>query len=189
MADARNLLGRLVDTGFVRHAARGGQSPGAPLEGPRGGGASSTRGADLMEWFGSALQGPAGDAEPVVESELDDDRALTLVRAMIAAARADGRIDPGERDRIVQRLEQSGASAGERTLIERELAETRRFEPSADDRSKPRRAAQIYAASAMAIDAARPGDSRYLRDLAERLALPGETVAAIHRRLGTSAPG
>lgn len=192
MDDARNLLHRLIDTGFGGRSAPAapepGVSPGAPMEGPRGGGASSTRFAGLMEWLGTSLMEPGPtDAGAVDDSELDGDDALLLVRAMVAAAGADGRIDPTEEARILRRLEEAGASPGERDMIVRELHAKRPFDAGVAVGDQ-RRAARIYAASVAAVDADRPAERRYLRDLATRLALPTDTVVEVHRRLGTPVP-
>jgi uncharacterized membrane protein YebE (DUF533 family) len=195
MEDAGRLLHRLVDTGFggyTQRAAAAAGAPGAPMEGPRGSGAGSTRFAGLMEWLGESLmedKSPkaAGAAAPF-ESETDGGHALLLIRAMVAAARADGRIDPAEEGRILRQLDEAGASPGERALIERELREHRPFDPALQGVDDPRLAERLYAASAMVLDADRPAERRYLLDLARRLQLPAATVVDVHRRLGTAVP-
>src|SRR5690606_2248599 len=48
--------------------------------------------------------------------------ALTLLTAMIAAAKADGHIDQTERARIFDKMEEAGLGAEERAFIDNELA-------------------------------------------------------------------
>jgi uncharacterized membrane protein YebE (DUF533 family) len=194
MDDSGKLLRRLVDTGFGGHvASRSAAAPGAPMEGPGGGGAGSTRFAGLMEWLGESLAGDeaaagADDGTTPFDTDLEGDDALLLIRAMVAAARADGRVDAAEESRILKQLDRAGATPGERALIEHELRAARPFDPSAHSADDPRRAARIYAASAMVLDADRPAERRYLLDLARRLRLPPETIVDVHSRLGTSVP-
>lgn len=195
MEDAGRLLRRLVDIGFAgrtRHAVPAG--PGAPLEGPRGAGAESSRFAGLMEWFGESLMKKPAPTEATgseqFETEIEDEGedALLLIRAMVAASRADGRVDPAEERRILKELDRAGASAGERALIERELRSPQPFDPALYGTDDPRLAARLYAASALVLDADTPAERRYLLDLAQRLAIPAETVVEVHRRLGTAVP-
>jgi uncharacterized membrane protein YebE (DUF533 family) len=48
----------------------------------------------------------------------------------------------------------------------------------------PEVAAEVYAASLLAIEVDTPAERAYLADLAERLRLPPQAVAQIHRALG-----
>jgi uncharacterized membrane protein YebE (DUF533 family) len=192
MQDEGKLLRRLVDTGFGGRAHRAAAAPGAAMEGPSGAGAGSSRFAGLMEWLGESLSPDtardAGAGSAPMETEIDGKDALLLVRAMVAAARADGRIDPSEERRILAELDEAGASPGERALIERELRSPHAFDPAQYGVDDPRLAERLYAASAAVLDADRPAERRYLIDLAGRLALPAQTVVDIHRRLGTAVP-
>lgn len=92
-----------------------------------------------------------------------------LIRAMIAAANADGTIDPAEAAKILER-------AGEdREMVERELrqplsldelvSQTLALAPSQEQRD------QVYFVSLLAIRADTAEEQRYLQALAERLSV------------------
>jgi uncharacterized membrane protein YebE (DUF533 family) len=179
VADTLRLLDTLVRTGF------GGPAPGAPLEGPSGAGPSNPKFEGLMGWIGESLAGQQGPAPAAVEAEgIDEDDALLVVRAMIAAARADGRIDEAERARIGQRLAAAGLGSQERALLDRELAVAAPFESPTAATANRRLAPLLYAASLRSVDPAHPAARRYLERLAQRLQLSPERAAEIQGKLG-----
>jgi uncharacterized membrane protein YebE (DUF533 family) len=204
MADAQRLLNSLLQTGF------GGRnpSPGVPLEGPDGAGASSPDFEGLMEWFGESLTRHPPTAPAVVETEglggssgggQQESEALMMVRAMIAAAQAEGRIDAAELARIRERIASAGAGPAEQALMIREVesatplgaapAGTRDLDTSPLDTQAhagldPNRAGRLYAASLRAVNPANPSSRHYLERLAQRLHLPAAILDKIHTRLG-----
>jgi uncharacterized membrane protein YebE (DUF533 family) len=175
--DTRRVLDTLIRTGFAGRAA----GPGAPLEGPTGGGPSSPEFAGFLEWFGESVAGKDASPPASVETEgLDEDDTLALIRAMVAAAKSDGRIDADERRRIRKQLGDAGLGPEDTALIERELDAETPFEPPAGHRLAP----LLYAASLRSVDPGRAPSRRYLESLANRLDLPSDRVAGIHRRFG-----
>ncbi len=77
-----------------------------------------------MQHFGSA-QGSAapGLAEEAAPYDTDpDSRAMIMIRAMITAAKADGEIDPQEKQRILGRLEEAGADPDAQAFVQAEMA-------------------------------------------------------------------
>lgn len=117
----------------------------------------------------------------------DEDLALLLVRAMVAAAKADGEIDSEERGRILQQLEEAGADADDRAFVEREFATPLDVDALAAEARDPTVAAELYAASAMAIDADTPAEKLYLQLLATKLGLPNDLIASIDARIEDAA--
>ncbi len=100
--------------------------------------------------------------------------ALTLLHAMIAAAKADGHVDADERARIVGRLDDIGLSAEDRDFLEEELAAPIDIERLVREATTPAVAAEIYAASLLVITPDHPAEQAYLQLLAARLGLdPG----------------
>ncbi|MFM9859959.1 tellurite resistance TerB family protein [Pseudoxanthobacter sp. M-2] len=100
--------------------------------------------------------------------------ALTLLHAMIAAAKADGHVDADERARIVGRLDDIGLSAEDRDFLEAELAAPIDIDRLVREASTPAVAAEIYAASLLVITPDHPAEQAYLQLLAARLGLdPG----------------
>lgn len=100
--------------------------------------------------------------------------ALTLLHAMIAAAKADGHVDAEERARIVGRLDDIGLSAEDRGFLEEELAAPVDIDRLVREATTPAVAAEIYAASLLVITPDHPAEQAYLQLLAARLGLdPG----------------
>ncbi len=114
----------------------------------------------------------------------DQDTAILLIRAMIAAAHADGVLDDDERARIFQQFENQGLSEEEHDFMERELHAPWNAAALAASASSPDVARQVYAASLLAIEVDTPEERAYLEELAGRLRLDEAAVAAIHRELG-----
>ncbi len=101
-------------------------------------------------------------------------RALTLLHAMIAAAKADGHVDAEERARIVGRLDDIGLSAEDRGFLAEELAAPVDIARLVREATTPAVAAEIYAASLLVITPDHPAEQAYLQLLAARLGLdPG----------------
>ncbi|HYH17253.1 MAG TPA: DUF533 domain-containing protein [Azospirillum sp.] len=151
-------------------------NPSQPQAGSGGamGGAPSTQaqarqgGESLGDRLARMLR-PEQQAAP--EAAVDDPKALLLIRAMVAAAAADGVIDADERQRIIGRAEDAGAGPEERRLLERELAAPQSIDALVRDVRDPETAEQVYLASTLAIDADTPAERSYLQFLAARLNL------------------
>jgi len=105
--------------------------------------------------------------------------AIVLIRAMIAAAHADGRIDGNERARIVAAAAVHGGE--ERAFLDAEFAAPWSIEQLAAA-STPALAADIYAAAAHAIVGDSEVEHAWLDRLAQALALDPATRAGIDHR-------
>lgn len=114
--------------------------------------------------------------------------AMLLVRAMIAAASADGVIDERERARILAREEMGGLDAAERAFIEREMAAPAPLESLLAEVASPALAEELYLVSLLAIDLDTDVERAYLADLARRLVLDRDTVAKLHTVAGVPLP-
>jgi hypothetical protein len=111
------------------------------------------------------------------------DAAVLLIRAMIAAAHADGIIDPQEREAILSRLQTVDLSPEEQAFITRELFSPTEMETIVNGVDSTDLARQVYTVSRMAIEVDTDAERQYLATLAERLGLDRETVAQIDLRL------
>jgi uncharacterized membrane protein YebE (DUF533 family) len=109
---------------------------------------------------------------PQGESEF----ALTLVRAMIAAAKADGHIDEAERSRIADKLSLSGISEDAQQFLADELAAPLDLEAIVASAHTDEQKLELYTASRLAIDADSRAERGYLDLLAGRLGLPDALV-------------
>ncbi|MBL3569453.1 hypothetical protein BV509_17165 [Rhodovulum sulfidophilum] len=100
------------------------------------------------------------------------DFRLAVLRAMILAAKSDGHIDGAEHGRIRDRIEALGLGAEEKaTLFDSFAAPADPAEAARPARTDAQRA-ELYLASALAVDPDTPDERRYLDDLARHLALP-----------------
>lgn len=114
----------------------------------------------------------------------DTDQAVLLVRAMIASANADNRIDQEEKRRIMLRLEALDLSEDEKRFLERELARPLDMDAIIEQVSNPELARKVYAVSLLAIEVDTEEEERYLKELAIGLGLDENTLDEIHAQIG-----
>lgn len=117
-----------------------------------------------------------------------EDLGKSLVRAMITAAKADGRIDAEEKDAIFERLKTMPLSAEEKAWVFDELSTPLDINAVVSRADTPEHAAEIYAASLVAITADTPAEQAYLEALAAKLRLDPALVTEIHKAAGEKAP-
>ncbi len=115
------------------------------------------------------------------------DFALILVRAMIAAARADGRIDDGERARIVDKLKVSGLGADAADFLEQELAKPVDLDAIVAAATTEEQRVELYTASRLAIEPKSRAERGYLDLLAGRLRLEDGLVDHIEATVSAAA--
>jgi uncharacterized membrane protein YebE (DUF533 family) len=104
---------------------------------------------------------------------------------MINSAKADNRIDEREIEKIVGKLEEDGLTREEKEFFMQEAGKP--MDTDAVIRSagnNPEMAAQIYAASLLAIEVDTPAERRYMQDLADGLGLNSEVTGTIEGYLG-----
>ncbi len=94
--------------------------------------------------------------------------AMLYVRAMIAAAAADGRIDANERQKILGGLQQAGMNEAAQQFLTSEINNPATVEDLAAAVSSPQDAVQIYTAARIAIDVDSNAEHEFLQRLAER---------------------
>jgi uncharacterized membrane protein YebE (DUF533 family) len=111
-------------------------------------------------------------AAPQGEAEF----ALTLVRAMIAAAKADGHIDAQEKSRIADKLRTSGLDADAESFLLAELDRPLDLDVLVAGARTEAQRAELYTASRLAIDPDTRAERGYLDLLAGRLKLPDALV-------------
>ncbi|MCG8589192.1 MAG: tellurite resistance TerB family protein [Proteobacteria bacterium] len=111
---------------------------------------------------------------------------LTLLRAMIAAAQADGRLDGRERHTIEGRVRCLDLPDADKAELLAQLDRPVDMSTLVAEARTPEIAAEIYTASLLAIDVDTPAERAYLAMLAARLGLPEELVGSIHRELEIS---
>jgi uncharacterized membrane protein YebE (DUF533 family) len=115
-------------------------------------------------------------------------QAVLLIRAMIAAANADGAIDETERHRILEKLEEVKLSEEEHSFIVKELLSPVGLDQIADQVDSTETAKNVYTVSLLAIDIDTDAERTYMRTLAQRLGLYESILDRIHNELGIERP-
>jgi uncharacterized membrane protein YebE (DUF533 family) len=102
--------------------------------------------------------------------------ALAVVRAMVAAARADGHIDESERTRIGDRLKMAGLGGDAERFLMDELARPVDLDSIVAAAQTEAQRVELYTASRIAIEPQTRAERGYLDMLAGRLGLPDPLV-------------
>lgn len=131
--------------------------------------------------------GPTAPPPPPPPTDLSSlsaaqSEAVLLIRAMIAAAGADGVIDAEERQRILARTSEGGLDAASRGFLEAELAVPR----SADEIGAMTPTAlvnEVYAAALLALNLDSESERQFLDRLAGAIGLGEQARADIHQQL------
>lgn len=130
---------------------------------------------------------PAPPGTPFMPEENDavanEALGLTLVRAMIAVARADGRLDSQESQSIFQKIQSLGLDSESQSLLVEEMGHPVDMEAILKSATSPEIAAEIYTASLLAVDVDTAAEKGYLDMLAARLRLPAELALEIERQV------
>ncbi len=108
---------------------------------------------------------------------------LILVRAMIAAARADGRLDAQESQSIFQKIQALGLDSESQNMLVQEMGQAVDVDAIVNSASSPEIAAEIYIASLLAIDVDNAAETSYLAMLAARLQLPQQLVTELESQV------
>ncbi|MFH1793544.1 MAG: tellurite resistance TerB family protein [Pseudomonadota bacterium] len=160
---ALKVGGLAAIAGLAYKAYQNYQSGGQPAD-------AAQRGPELLpppsDTAFDPAQAPQGEAEFV----------LTLVRAMILAARADGHIDDAERARIGDRLKLSGIDAEEEAFLAAELERPFNLDELVASARTDAQKVELYTASRLAIEPETRAERGYLDMLAGRLKLPDALV-------------
>ena len=124
---------------------------------------------------------PEGSAFLPARSDAAGQEALglTLVRAMIAAARSDGRLDAQESQAIFRRIESLGLDPDSQALVVEEMGRPVDMDAIVQSASSPELAAEIYIASLLAIDLDTDAEKSYMSMLAARLRIPPELATEL----------
>jgi uncharacterized membrane protein YebE (DUF533 family) len=210
-----DLLGQLVgaaQSGLGSAAQHPGQAGGigAIIGGLLGGGGSSVKGAlgggalaMLASIAFKALQGaghgaPQGAApglnmpglmapETPEQHQTMEATAQVVLKGMINAAKADGQIDPKEMQRIVGKLQEAGMDEQTKAWIMTEMSQPLNLDAFAAEIPSQEVAAQVYAASLLAIEVDTDGERRYLAQFAQKTGLHPMVAQHIQQSMGIAA--
>jgi uncharacterized membrane protein YebE (DUF533 family) len=114
---------------------------------------------------------------------------LVLVRAMVAAAKADGHIDATEQRRLFSEVERLGLDAEAKAYVFDLLTKPVDLESISGAVATQEQGAELYLASRLAIDPDEAAERAYLDALAARLRLPAELRAHLDRQAEAAPAG
>ena len=156
-------LGALALIGGLAYKAYQNYSQGKPMIGG---------GAGFM-----AEQAPTGSGfEP---QAITNDAAVLYIRAMIAAAAADGRIDAAEQQKILGGLKQAGVEQGAREFLQNEIQNPATADQLAAACQSGEQAVQVFTAARIAIDLDSNEENDFLVELATKLGIDGKLAQHI----------
>ncbi len=120
----------------------------------------------------AAEQAPSGSGfEP---QAVTNDTAVLYIRAMIAAAAADGRIDPAEQQKIMGALSQAGVEKEAQDFIAQEIQNPATADQLAAACQSDEQAVQVFTAARIAIDLDTNEENDFLSDLATKLGIDAQ---------------
>ena len=136
-----------------------------------------------QEWVREGGQSDAAPGKPLdqLEGEAADRRARQIIRAMIAAAKADGHIDEEEKKRIDEQLAQMNLVEGAGDFIAKELDKPLNIHDVVEGVDDPEAAVESYLASRMVIDVDNIPERIYLKSLARELKLSEELTERLDK--------
>lgn len=121
-----------------------------------------------LEVTGQSIENLAGDEA--------NNRSMAIVKAMIGAAKADGKIDDTERQVIVDKINESDLEKSAAEILFAELLEPLDIDAIAASADSPESAVEIYLASLILTDKNQPDERSYLEKLAAALKLDSQLV-------------
>ena len=131
---------------------------------------------------------PTSIASESVDAEKVSQEAVLLIRAMIAAANADGVIDEKERNRILKKLETLDLSDQEHSFIVNELLSPVGLEDIVSQVKSPEMAKKVYTVSFLAIEVDTDAERAYMNTLAQQLSLNESDLNDIYQTLKIEKP-
>lgn len=126
------------------------------------------------------------DTDVVPINEVKDDkeaneRSVTLLKAMIAAAKSDGHVNDEELIEIKKQIKNLGLEGDIATILEEELAKPLDIEEiAALAGGQEAKAAEIYLVSAVVTNKENEKERKYLDDLAKAMKIPEELLAELN---------
>jgi uncharacterized membrane protein YebE (DUF533 family) len=114
-----------------------------------------------------------------IDPASDPDFALGVVRAMLAAAYADGVLDAHEQRTIDAAAAKADLSPEDRRILRNEIPEEETLRLIASTAKTPHHAAELYAAAVVSAGDLNDRESAFLTRLADRLGLKADEAQAI----------
>lgn len=130
-------------------------------------------------------QGYPSSARPLdqLPTEEANRHSQAMVKAIIAAAKADGHVDEQERQMIEEQIAQSEDNPSLKQWLDQELRKPLDPRDVARSAESPEMAAEIYTASVLIADERNEREQRYLDELARHMQIPPDLKASLEREV------
>lgn len=138
-------------------------------------------------WSGGNMPLGMRAPENKAEEEALESTAQLVLKGMINAAKSDGHISPEEMQRIVGKLQESGADQGAQQWVMQEMQAPLNVQAFAAEMPNQEVAAQVYAASLLSVEVDTDAERAYLQQFADAAGLHPLVVGQIHQTLGVTA--
>ncbi|MEP3436595.1 MAG: tellurite resistance TerB family protein [Hoeflea sp.] len=132
------------------------------------------------------LPPPSDSGFAVEPAAVGDDLAVSLVRVMIAAARADGHVDDAERNRILDKLALSGLGQDAVNFLSDELTKPVDMDGIVRSASTEAQKVEMYTAARLTIEPDSRAERGFLDLLAGRLGLADPLVDHIEATVASA---
>jgi uncharacterized membrane protein YebE (DUF533 family) len=143
----------------------------------------ATQAGGIISGLLAGNQPPSASLHAPTAAPANAELPLAIIRAMIAAAKADGHMDVAETQKIMGQLESAGVGAQEKALLMQEMANTQDVNSIAAAAKTPQEAAQIYLAALLVCDSQCVREQEYLASLAVALKLEPAFTASLQQEL------
>jgi uncharacterized membrane protein YebE (DUF533 family) len=120
---------------------------------------------------------------PALEAQGNQNFSLTLITAMISAAKADGHIDAKEQTVIFEHVEKLSLDAESKGFVFDALRQPVDLAKVTANVQGVEQASEVYLVSRLIADGDHPAEGPYLEALAHQLNLPKELVAHLDHQL------
>ncbi|MDZ4841221.1 MAG: DUF533 domain-containing protein [Hyphomicrobium aestuarii] len=121
----------------------------------------------------------APDGSGFEPDSVTNEAAILYIRAMIAAASADGRVDPAEMTGIMGNLKQAGFEAAAEEFLADELNNPATIDSLVESCVSAEQGVQVYTAARIAISPDSRAEQAFLAELAAKLGMAPELAANI----------
>ena len=172
---------------------------GSSVKGALGGGALAMLASIAFKALQGAGQGGGGGAaapgfslpglmapETPEEHRTMEATAQVILKGMINAAKADGQIDSKEMQRIVGKLQEAGMDEQTKAWVMTEMSQPLNLDAFAAEIPSQEVAAEVYAASLLAIEVNTDPERRYLAQLAQKTGLHPMVAQHIQQSMGVT---
>jgi len=139
-----------------------------------------------MPWGGGNMPLGLKAPETPEEEQVLENSAQLVLKGMINAAKSDGQIGPKEMERIVGKLQQTGADEDARQWVMNEMRQPLNLDAFAAEIPNLEVAIQVYAASLLAVEVDTDAERNYLRQLANKTGIPAAVAQQINQTLGVA---